>query len=227
MKLFIVARNNEVIEEYKAEILKHGFEYGENNPDMILSLGGDGTFLVAERIFPGIPKLMVRDSDICNKCSIDSFDKLIDQIKDKNYNIIEYDKLETKFNENKLIAANDITIRNKYPQEAIRFQISIDDKPLDGLHIGDGIVVSTVWGSTGYFQAITGKDFKDGFGIALNNVKETKKDHYINTNEQVKVLIKRGHATLTSDNDRKVYTLFEGDSVIIKIHKEKVKIIEM
>ena len=48
MKLFIVAKNQEVIPDYKKEITRYGFNYSAKNPDMIISLGGDGTFLVAE-----------------------------------------------------------------------------------------------------------------------------------------------------------------------------------
>ena len=69
MKVTIVGRDIKKIEE---KAIKHGFEIihpliavqpkPPALPDIIISNGGDGSLLGAERDFPGIPKLGLRDS---------------------------------------------------------------------------------------------------------------------------------------------------------------------
>ena len=226
MRFFIVARNKEVIPDYKKELIKKGHIYSKENPDMILSLGGDGTLLVSENLLPEIPKLMIRDSEICNKCSINKFDEVIDRLKTKsNYTIKEYPKIECNFGSNNLIAINDIIIRNKSQREAIRFRIKINNIPYKDEFIGDGVVLSTTFGATGYFHAITKKTFKKGIGIAFNNINREFRDLVIKENSKVEILITRGDALLTADNQRKEFTLKTGDKVIIKKSKKNAKIV--
>ena len=113
MKLFIFAKNKLVIPYYKKEIKKLGLDYGKDNPDIIISLGGDGTYLLSEHKFPGVPKLLVRDSRICYKCTADLFDNVIEKIGHKKFEIEEHTKLDATIGDNTFLATNEITIRNK------------------------------------------------------------------------------------------------------------------
>jgi len=65
MKLLLFGKNSEKI---KSLVEKFGFEIVTQNPDIIISFGGDGTLLSAEREYPGIKKLPIRDSQFCHKC---------------------------------------------------------------------------------------------------------------------------------------------------------------
>ena len=94
MKLFIVARQKELIPEYKKEIIKYGFSYSKENPDIILSLGGDGTYLVAEKLFPNTPKLLIREANLRNKCSPLLFSPILKQLKEGKYKIDEWIRIE-------------------------------------------------------------------------------------------------------------------------------------
>ena len=227
MKLFVVARNKGVVKDYKKEIKKKGFKYGRINPDIVLSLGGDGTYLIAEKMFPGVAKLLIRDSNICNKCSVNLFDAFLDIIMKKKFEIEKHMKLECVFKKRKLIAANDIIIRNKSQQEAIRFKMRLGGKLLDHEFIGDGAVFSTPWGSTGYFSAITKKSFKKGIGIALNNVNSKKREVITGEKSKIEIEITRGKALLTADNQKSAYIMGAGDRAVIKKsvhHARTVKI---
>lgn len=226
MKFFIVAKNKKVIPEFKKEIIKKGYIYSENNPDMILSLGGDGTFLVAEDKYPEIPKLMIRDSEVCNKCTIEKFDFFIDKLKNKqDYFIKEFSKLESHFGNDIHVAVNDFIIRNKNQREAIRFRIKIDNIPYKDEFIGDGIVISTTFGATGYFHTITKRIFKKGIGIAFNNINRDFRDLIVKDTSKIEILITRGDALFTTDNQRKEYTLKTNDKIVIKKHKKTSKMV--
>ena len=63
MKFFIVSKNQKSKTALKKTLKRIGCDYGERKPDIIVSLGGDGTFLLSERLYPGIPKLLIRDSN--------------------------------------------------------------------------------------------------------------------------------------------------------------------
>lgn len=224
MKLFIVARNKKVINPYKKVILQNGFEFGNVNPEIVISLGGDGTYLISENLFPGIAKLLIRNTDICNKVSIKLFESILNTLKDKtNYKIEEYLKLECVYKKNALIAANDIILRNKDQRTAIRFRLKVNSIPIKDEFIGDGVVISTPWGSTGYYHSITKKQFKKGLGIALNNINRDMTDILVKENSKIEIIITRGDAILSADNARKEFTLKTGDTFLVKRYKNTGK----
>ena len=70
------------------------------------------------------------------------------------YKIENQIKLEIIIKGKKILCLNDFVLRNKNPYEAIRFTVNGKEK------IGDGVVVSTPFGSTAYFNSITKKKFK-------------------------------------------------------------------
>ena len=115
-KIGIVSKNKKVIPGYKKELRKQGFKYALKKADIILCIGGDGTLLEAERRFPGIPKLPVKDSRMCDKCEINLFDNFLDLIIEEKYYIESINKLECYFNGKKtlFLATNDIIIRNVF-----------------------------------------------------------------------------------------------------------------
>lgn len=228
MKFFIVAKNDAVIPDFKKEIIKKGHKYSKESPDIILSLGGDGTFLVAENKYPEIPKIIIRDSEVCNKITIDKFNKIIDALQNKsNYILTEFSKIESTFKNENYFATNDFIIRNKNQQEAIRFRVKINNIPYKDEFIGDGVVISTTFGSTGYFFAITKRYFKKGIGLAFNNVNRDLWDLVVKDNSKIEILITRGDALFTTDNQRKSQTLKTGDKILIKESKKIARLITL
>jgi len=223
-KFAIIGRNKKNISKLKKTLLKLGFAYSAK-PEFIISLGGDGTFLYSERIYPGVPKILIRDSNICNKCSNNEFDELFMKIMLGNITIIEYYKLEATLNRKKYFAINDFIIRNKTPIHAIRFEVSYDDKTMQ--LIGDGVVVASPFGSTGYYYSITKKKFDNGIGLAFNNVTTDIKHKILHENTIVKIKLIRHDAHFTVDNDKKIMTIKKGEIVSIKKSQKNAKIIRV
>lgn len=218
MKVLLFGKNAKDIENL---VKSSGLEIVGNNPDLIISYGGDGTLLSAEREYPSIPKLPMRNSQICKKCLEHEDKTLLEKLVKGELKPKEYRKLETTVLYKSIFALNDFVIRNVKPIHAIRFKISKDE-----LYIGDGIIISTPFGSTGYFKSVTKQTFDKGFGLAFNNTTEATEPLYFKENEQVKFMLIRGQATLSFDNSPEVFTIDEGSQLIFKLSDQVAKIYE-
>ena len=60
------------------------------NPEIVLVLGGDGTLLYSEKLYPSIPKLHLRIYEYNENLIYEAFEK----IKKNEYEINEFTKLE-------------------------------------------------------------------------------------------------------------------------------------
>lgn len=221
MKILLLGKNAKDIEGFVRDA---GLEIVASGPDVILSYGGDGTLLASERQYPGIPKLPIRDSAICVKCPRHDEKDLLLKLLKGELELIEYQKLETTILYKTLYALNDFVVRNTLPIHTIRFTVSPSKKKL---YIGDGIVVSTIFGSTGYFKSITQKTFDHGFGLALNNTTEHFDPLFLENNQSVTFKLIRGKATLSFDNNPDIFQIDEGSELVFKLSDKVAKIYEL
>lgn len=219
MKVLITGKNSKNIRGLTQEI---GFEIVTDNPDVVISYGGDGTLLYSERIYPGVPKLPIRDSLVYNKCSKHDETALLKDLLKGKLKLKEYAKLETTILYQTLTALNDFVIRNVTPIHAIRFQITGENKLL----IGDGIVLSAPFGSTGYFKSITGDTFKKNWGLAFNNTTEKLSPLFFKEKDTLTFKLIRGTATLSFDNNPDIFNIDEGSELVFKLSAKVAKIYE-
>ncbi len=206
------------------KIKKTTLKISLRNPDIVVSVGGDGTFFEAERRYPGIPKLIVRESQVCHACTNVTFAKALQRIEREDFFIRELDKLGIVGKRCK--AVNDVVIRNKMQQEALRFSVKIPGRINETLLIGDGLIIATPFGSSGYFLAVARKTFTRGIGIAFNNIHNKSMLPVQIRSGDIIVKILRGKALVTADNDRKTIVIRERQSVIIRKAREKARIID-
>lgn len=210
------------------KIISKYFKIVKNNPDFVISIGGDGTILISERLYPSIPKLTIKTSQICRKCDYSPkiIKKVLEKIIRNEYNIKEEMKIEAVFKQKKLTALNEIQIHNQNPIVAIRFDLYADR--IYKNVIGDGVVIATPFGSTGYFKSISGIKFKKGIGIAFNNSHNLAKKYVIfDENKKIKVKLNRERGFLIRDNDNKFIKINEGESFFVKKSKEKALFINL
>ncbi|MBW2969808.1 NAD(+)/NADH kinase [Candidatus Woesearchaeota archaeon] len=224
-KIAIYGKTPESKEQLKKEITKHGFIYEENRPDIVITYGGDGTFLWAERKYPGIPKALFRYSKTCKKCHNLPITHALELLKKKKYKIKTFNKIQAEACKTKMQAANDIVIRNILPTHAARFTIKVNSKKINEEFVGDGIVAATPFGSTAYFHSITRKTFKKGIGIAFNNTTKPHQPLFLPETAKIEIKITRGEAGMVADNEPRMIILKPGNKIKIKATKKKAKII--
>ena len=205
-----------------------GFEIVKQNPDVIICYGGDGTLLSAERNFPGLPKLPIRNSKVCIKCLNHDEKTILTKLREGKLKLKEYGKIEGNFLGETILAINDIVIRNKEPIHAIRFEVLKQGLAINGqLIIGDGIVVSTPFGSTGYFKSITRKTFGKDFGLAFNNPTEPIEPVFFDQKDKFIFKLIRGLTNLSFDNGHSIYTIPEGEEVLFHLSEKCAQIYEL
>lgn len=217
MKILLYGKNSKNI----AELVKNlGLQIvTSGSADLIISYGGDGTLLSSEREYPGIPKLPIRNSQVCIKCASHDDKVVLEKLLNGKLKLQEHQKLQTTFLYKTFYALNDFVVRNSDPVHTIRFRVN-EDKLL----IGDGIVVTTPFGSSGYFKSITRQTFKKGFGVAFNNTTKETVPLLLKENDEVSFNLVRGKATLSFDNSPEIFTLDEGSQLQFKVSDQVAKI---
>jgi len=224
MKVILFGEEKEKIESIVREV---GFEIVEDNPDFIITFGGDGTIVRAESTYPEIPKIALKNSLVCKKCSKFSNDEVLRKVIAGEYKTEELFKLEASSGEKTLHAMNEMILHNVDPRHAIRYTVSINNEQVGETIIGDGIVVATPFGSTGYYRSITDSCFELGIGLAFNNSTE-QSDHIVLKEESViKLTLVRGPAMVYADNQKIGIDLKEGEHITIKKSVGKVVLVRV
>ena len=225
MRVAIFGRHKKEVEE---EIKVLGFELVEENPEVVISYGGDGTLILSEFHFPGVSKLLLKSSKVCKLCEAFSNEEILKRFKNGNYTTKKLTKLEVSAHGKTLYAINDVIIHNDNPRHAIRYHVDINGErnPKHEI-IGDGLVVSTKFGSTGYYKSITGSVFDVGMGLAFNNSTEQVSHMVIEEDSVIKIFITRGPVTVYADNQEESIELKEGDEVVIKKSERSTEIISV
>jgi NAD+ kinase len=217
MKVSVFARNPQNITPV---LLALGFQVVENDADFVVTLGGDGTIVHAEHAHPGVPKIILKESAICKKCKNGvvqfSNEEILERVKNGAYTIEKLWKIEASVDGKTLVGLNDITVHNGDPRHAIRYDVFLDGEIHLSEVIGDGVVVSTPFGSTGYYRSITDSYFETGLGLAFNNSTEQADHVVLGEQREITLQISRGPASVYADNQQESLTLETGMAVIIK-----------
>lgn len=233
MRFAIASLDNEKIRKIIQILGIHCHDIDSCNPDFVITYGGDGTILFAERKYPGIPKITIRGSSGGYKCFYEGdlesvLEYILSKIDDGKYSFIEESKLETIFKERKYLSLNETQIHNSSPIKAVRFSAYTNGQQLFGGDIiGDGIVIATPFGSTAYYTSVGGRKFSKGIGIALNNPYNVRCRNPMVVGEDIEINIRilRDDGLLLFDNDDNMIKVKEGDRISINISKDTAKFI--
>ncbi|WP_152657336.1 NAD kinase [Oceanobacillus sp. CFH 90083] len=131
------------------------------NASIIVSFGGDGTFLQAVRqtgfrqdcIYTGITD----DEQIGLYCdfSITRFEEMIDAVSNNKIEVRRFPTIKVRVDgENPFYCLNEVSLRSSIIKTIV-IDVKIDDEHFETFR-GDGMVVSTPTGSTGYSKSAHG-----------------------------------------------------------------------
>lgn len=212
-------------DEFLAAVNAAGLVLCERNPDVVVSVGGDGAFIGAERAWPGVPKLGIRRDDTCFKCEKHTDEILLGRLRMGALQESQMIKLEARAGGASLLALNDIIVRNADVRSAVRFRVLLDGHPITEELIGDGLVLATPFGSSAYFRSITGMTIRTGIGLAYNNCTDALHHLVVAEHETITVEIVRGPALFAADNDPELHTLEDGTLITVRRSEQSARVL--
>lgn len=169
MRFAIQSRNDELsnrlMAEAKGYLIDFGLVFDEEEPEIVLSIGGDGTFLHAfhkyqhrlqNTSFVGIH---TGHLGFYADWKPEEMEKLVISIARKEFDVIEYPLLEVTINyrdskESAIyLALNESTVKS--PEVTLVMDVELNGEHFERFR-GDGLCVSTPSGSTAYNKALGG-----------------------------------------------------------------------
>lgn len=162
-KLGIFIKESQTSLRIKDEVIKcatsRGYTLDDENPDVVIFIGGDGTFLkcvhkyinqLNEIEFIGINNGKVgfffeyREEDI---------ETIFDLLDSNNYKISEYPLLKAKYGSSTVYAINEIRVEN--PFRTLIGEVYISGTYLENFR-GNGLVIASAIGSSAYNKSLGG-----------------------------------------------------------------------
>ena len=223
--------NSEITSFWKNSLKKNDFK----EKDLIITIGGDGTFLSAshfikDQLIIGINDKPTRSEGALTSIKIGDVKRKLKRILKKRFKIINATRIEVKLlQKNKCIltelALNEIYIGNINPQHTSKYKINFKNKIEK--QTSSGILISTGTGSSAWYKSMGGKVFSKTKKIAKFMIRELyvrklnkpkMKKGTIKENESLEIENFVNHNIIAIDSIRK-YDLKKNEKAIISIGK--------
>ena len=142
-----------------SKINEHGFDFDNDNPDFVIFVGGDGTFLRAvneylnqinDIFFIGINEGTL---GFYSGFVIDELDEALEAIEQENYDVVSHHLIEGHVGGEVIYAVNEIRIEN--PFHTLISKVYVDDEYLETFR-GNGLTICTTNGSSAYNKSLGG-----------------------------------------------------------------------
>ena len=206
----------------------------EEDADIIVCYGGDGTLLDAAHHANGTILWPVRDEQTAPLCPEHSLDSQIKAMLDGKLHYSEIELLKGQSSVAPIVdglpnkgdtlhGMNDIFIHSANQATALRYSVYIGDKLYAKEVVSDAVGVATRHGATAYYRNITHSIFRVGIGLAFSNSTETVDHIVLDERSTVKIQILRGPAVMTADNETAPNVINTGDTVTIKMSGHYVR----
>lgn len=230
--------SNKIAEMIKKELDKFMI-YNQDNPDLVISVGGDGTMLLSvhQYLNKKVNFVGVHTGTLgfFTDFQKDEIMELVAAIKDGNYNIVPRDLLEVKVAHenviNSYLALNEMRIDYGYTTQVI--DVYINEELLEVFR-GNGLCVSTPSGSTAYNKSIGGAVIYPGVplmqltevaGIQHNAYRSLGSSLILDASNVIK-LIGHNFERVYLGIDHLSYLIKDVESIEVKIAEQTVNFIE-
>ncbi len=149
------------IEQIKKKLQSSGVQYSSKDPDIAVVVGGDGTFgyygrtLDLPLVFVGVsePKILGSKARLA-EVMFDELDKALIAIEDGKYRLAERSMIRVGLNgKQEQDVLTDVYLERGIFSGCIRYSVSIrGPKYFKDYAIGNGVIISTAFGSEGYYS---------------------------------------------------------------------------
>ncbi len=214
MKVKLVGKN---LDDIRPLLPQFGMEEDGSDIELVIAHGGDGTLFIAERNYPDIPKLALRDEATAPLCRKHRLKERLADFANGKLEVTHLPKLCATLGSGESISGiNDIFVHNCQRVNALRYRVFIDGGLYANEVVGDGVGISTVHGSTGYYKSITHSVFRTGIGLAFSNSTEVVDHLVLDSSSKVEIEIVRGPALVVADNSEQQLLFDSGERVTIR-----------
>lgn len=160
MKYWIIHKEDRVSLEIKEVLLKKiRLELDIEHPNIVIVIGGDGTFISAVHQYPDAVFFGIHTGHLGFFANyiLEDVEQLITDINQKTYKVEKIDTLEcTLVTSEKIIqnfAINEMTLLT--PPKTLILDVEVDGNRLETFR-GTGLCISTAYGSTAYNKSLHG-----------------------------------------------------------------------
>lgn len=196
--------------------------------DLIITLGGDGTFLHASCKYASIDApfvgINVGTLGFLTAEEVDNWQKAVDKLIAGKYVVSERMTIEAVVGDRKLRAVNEIVVRGLY--RVVGLGISLSDENFLEV-VGDGVIVSTQTGSTGYSLSsggpIVDPDLDCLLVTPINPIGLPIPSVVLNPTDVVEIQIKKGEDIMLIADGQEHTRLEFGDIVKVSRGEQRVK----
>ena len=214
---------------WKNKLKKEQFK----NKNLIITIGGDGTFLsashfVENQLIIGVNDNPNRSEGFLTSININELKSKIIKILQKKFFVKEYQRAKIEICKEKQcplteLALNEVYIGNKNPHHPSRYILKNNNK--EEIQMSSGVLITTGTGSTAWYKAMGGWPFnkskkqlrfriREPFSGRLHKTKIKKGK--IKNNKQISITCKMNHGIIAIDSIR-VYKISLDETVTIKL----------
>lgn len=172
MRRYIIeCKQDELSKDIKNKLISafEGFMiYDQNNPELVISVGGDGTMLYCvhkyEKVLDKVAFIGLHTGTLgfLTDYQKEEIDMFINEVKENNFAFYNRHLLEIHTNKGQYIALNELRIENNLRSQVL--DVYINNEFLETFR-GNGLCVCTASGSTAYNKSIGGAVVCSGAGI--------------------------------------------------------------
>ena len=203
------------------KLVKNGYQVVENDYDLAIAIGGDGSFLrmVKENNFnDNIYYIGVNTGTLgfLQEIQPAEIDLFLDKIKNELYKIervgIQETNIISEKEEKTVYSLNEIAIRDE-SFNVVKLNVYVNNSLL-GLYTGDGLLVATSIGSTAYNVSLNGSIvYGDLHTLQVTPIAPLKNKEYRNLENSIVIPEKKIIKIVPLDVNRNLMMLVDGEKL--------------
>ena len=239
MKIGLFIKHEVVSKELEESLIQKvknsGHELDDENPQVVFTVGGDGTFLKAVHKYldklEGITFVCVNKGNLgyFSNFVIEEFDEILAKLGSGDFVTNSYHLLNAKMNNEEIYAVNEIRIEN--PFHTLISDVYIDDDHLETFR-GNGLMVCTAIGSTAYNKSLGGSVIDPSLNVMelseiapINNRLFTSLGSPIVLSSEHKVTFKGDFSSVIIGYDYLIKKDYNSNEIVFSLSNKKVNVL--